>query len=153
VKRLTSGDYNLAMESARKLNIVLYSDDSTARSAVINALGRKVSADMPEHQIREFATADALRLYVDSVKPGSQSPIDLFILDGEATPEGGMGVARQLKDEVYNCPPVLLLVARKEDAWLAAWSRAEASVTHPVDPFTLANTVADLVRARSVATI
>jgi hypothetical protein len=61
-----------------------------------------------------------------------------------------MGVARQLKDEVFNCPPVLLIVARKEDAWLAAWSRAEASVTHPIDPFTLAGTVADLVRAQSI---
>ena len=141
------------MTSARKLNFVLYSDDSTTRAAVIAALGRKVSAEMPEHQIREFATADALRLYVDSVKPGSDSPIDLFILDGEATPEGGMGVARQLKDEVYNCPPVLLIVARKEDAWLAAWSRAEASVTHPVDPFTLANTVAELIRSRTIATV
>ena len=141
------------MTSARKLNFVLYSDDSTTRAAVIAALGRKVSAEMPEHQIREFATADALRLYVDSVKPGSDSPIDLFILDGEATPEGGMGVARQLKDEVYNCPPVLLIVARKEDAWLAACSRAEASVTHPVDPFTLANTVAELIRSRSIATV
>jgi hypothetical protein len=64
-----------------------------------------------------------------------------------------MGVARQLKDEVFNCPPVLLVVARKEDAWLAAWSRAEASVQHPVDPFTLANTVADLIRNRAVATV
>jgi DNA-binding response OmpR family regulator len=141
------------MTSARKLNFLLYSDDSTTRAAVASALGRKVSADMPEHQIREFATADALRLYVDSVKPGSDSPIDLFILDGEATPEGGMGVARQLKDEVYNCPPVLLIVARREDAWLAAWSRAEASVTHPVDPFTLATTVAELIRSRSIATV
>ncbi len=141
------------MTSARKLNFVLYSDDSTTRAAVTAALGRKVSAEMPEHQIREFATADALRLYVDSVKPGSDSPIDLFVLDGEATPEGGMGVARQLKDEVYNCPPVLLIVARKEDAWLAAWSRAEASVTHPVDPFTLATTVAELIRSRSIATV
>lgn len=140
------------MDSGRKLNIVLYSDDSTTRAAVTSALGRRVSADLPEHQIREFATADALRLYVDSVKPGSSAPIDLFILDGEATPEGGMGVARQLKDEVFNCPPVLLMVARKEDAWLAAWSRAEASVMHPVDPFTLANTVSDLIRSRSVAT-
>jgi DNA-binding response OmpR family regulator len=141
------------MTSARKLNFLLYSDDSTTRAAVASALGRKVSADMPEHQIREFATADALRLYVDSVKPGSDSPIDLFILDGEATPEGGMGVARQLKDEVYNCPPVLLIVARREDAWLAAWSRAEASVTHPVDPFTLATTVAELIRSRSIANV
>lgn len=139
------------MDSGRKINIVLYSDDSTTRAAVTRALGSRVSSDMPEHQIREFATADAMRLYVDSVKPGASNPIDLFILDGEAAPEGGMGVARQLKDEVYNCPPVLLLVARREDAWLAAWSRAEASVTHPVDPFTLASTVADLIRSRAIA--
>lgn len=139
--------------SSRKLNFVIYSDDSTTRAAVTSALGSMVSPELGEHQIREFATADALRLYVDSVKPGSDRPIDLFILDGEATPEGGMGVARQLKDEVFNCPPVLLIVARKEDSWLAAWSRAEASVTHPVDPFTLADTVASLVRNHSVAKI
>ena len=117
------------MAETRKINIVLYSDDSTVRAAVKSALGRSLSPEMGEHQIREFATADALRLYVDGVKPDSTNPIDVFILDGEAAPEGGMGVARQLKDEVFNCPPVLLLVARKEDAWLAAWSRAEASVT------------------------
>ena len=61
-------------ESARKLNIVLYSDDSTTRSAVTSALGGRVAADMPEHQVREFATADALRLYVESVKPGASNP-------------------------------------------------------------------------------
>lgn len=141
------------MAQTRKINIVLYSDDSTVRAAVTSALGRSLSSEMGEHQIREFATADALRLYVDGIKPDSTNPVDIFILDGEAAPEGGMGVARQLKDEVFNCPPVLLLVARKEDAWLAAWSRAEASVTHPVDPFTLANTVADLVRTHHAAAI
>ena len=141
------------MSQDRKLKFVLYSDDSTTRAAIKSALGSKVSPELGEHEIHEFATADALRLYVDSIKPGSDRPIDLFILDGEAAPEGGMGVARQLKDEVFNCPPVLLVVARREDAWLAAWSRAEASVTHPVDPFTLANTVADLVRSHSVAAL
>ncbi len=150
---LTYPDYYLPMAEDRKLNFVLYSDDSTTREAITSALGSRVAPEMPEHRIREFATANALRLYVDSVKPGSDSPIDIFILDGEAVPEGGMGVARQLKDEVFNCPPVLLVVARKEDAWLAAWSRAEASVTHPVDPFTLANTVAELIRVRSIATV
>jgi DNA-binding response OmpR family regulator len=137
--------------SSRKLNFVLYSDDSTTRAALVSALGKQVSPELGEHEIRQFATADALRLYVDSIKPGSDRPIDLFILDGEAAPEGGMGVARQLKDEVFNCPPVLLIVARKEDAWLAAWSRAEASVTHPIDPFTLADTVASLIRNSSVS--
>jgi hypothetical protein len=56
------------------------------------------------------------------------------------------------KDEVFNCPPVLLITGRREDAWLAAWSRAEASVIHPIDPFTLANTVANLMRTSAVAT-
>ena len=141
------------MSQERNLNFVLYSDDSTTRAAIKSALGTRVSPELGAHTIHEFATADALRLYVDSIKPGSDRPIDLFILDGEAAPEGGMGVARQLKDEVFECPPVLLVVARKEDAWLAAWSRAEASVTHPVDPFTLANTVSDLIRSRAVATL
>ncbi|MEY4020770.1 MAG: hypothetical protein RL484_922 [Actinomycetota bacterium] len=136
----------------RKYSIVLYSDDVTVREAVIGALGSRVSPEMAEHVIHQFATAAALRLYVDGKKIDSVSPIDLFILDGEAVPEGGIGMARQLKDEVFNCPPVMVITGRKEDAWLAAWSRAEANVLHPVDPFTLSHTVADLLRARTIAT-
>jgi response regulator RpfG family c-di-GMP phosphodiesterase len=133
----------------RKFSIVLYSDDSSVREAVIGALGNRVAPEMAEHQIHEFATGSALRLFVDSKKIGTDSPIDLFILDGESVPEGGLGIARQLKDEVFNCPPVLVMTGRKADAWLAAWSRAEANVLHPVDPFTLAHTVADLLRTRT----
>jgi hypothetical protein len=136
----------------RKYSIVLYSDDVTVREAVIGALGSRLAPDMAEHVIHQFATAPALRLFVDGKKPGTDSPIDLFILDGEAVPEGGIGIARQLKDEVFNCPPVMVITGRKEDAWLAAWSRAEANVLHPVDPFTLSHTVAQLLRARIVAT-
>ena len=135
----------------RKYSIVLYSDDSTVRQGVIGALGTRLSPEMAEHVIHEFATAPALRLFVDGKKPGSESPIDLFILDGESVPEGGLGIARQLKDEVFNCPPVMVITGRKADAWLAAWSRAEANVLHPIDPFTLAHTVAELLRARSTA--
>jgi response regulator RpfG family c-di-GMP phosphodiesterase len=136
----------------RKYSIVLYSDDVTVREAVIGALGSRVAPDMAEHVIHQFATGAALRLFVDAKKPGNETPIDLFILDGESVPEGGIGMARQLKDEVFNCPPVMVITGRKEDAWLAAWSRAEANVLHPVDPFTLSHTVAELLRARTVAT-
>ena len=143
---------DIAGAKERKYSIVLYSDDVTVREAVIGALGSKVSPDMADHVIHQFATAAALRLFVDAKKVGTDSPIDLFILDGEAVPEGGIGMARQLKDEVFNCPPVMVITGRKEDAWLAAWSRAEANVLHPVDPFTLSHTVADLLRARTIAT-
>ena len=128
----------------QKLVITLYSDDSAVRKTVIAALGKQLDKDLPIHEIKEFATADALRLYVDSKKQ-----VDLFILDAEAVPEGGMGVARQLKDEVFNCPPVLLITARASDNWLATWSKAEATVLHPIDPFTIASKCASLLKANS----
>jgi DNA-binding response OmpR family regulator len=133
--------------TSRKM-ILVYSDDSTVRAAIVSALGKRVSADLPEHDISEFATADALRVFVDASPSGRK--VDLIILDAEAVPEGGMGVSRQLKDEVFQCPPVLLITARPDDAWLAAWSRADASVLAPIDPFTFANVAAGLLRPPSV---
>ena len=141
------------MSTTRKPIIIIYSDDASVRAAIKAALGKRVSDDLPEHQIEEFATGAALRAFVDRKSVSGELRADLFILDGEAVPEGGMGIARQLKDEVFNCPPVLLITGRREDAWLAAWSRAEASVIHPIDPFTLANTVADLMRSNTAAAI
>jgi DNA-binding response OmpR family regulator len=131
-----------------KKQIIVYSDDSSVRASIASALGRRVAADLPEHEIHEFATGSALRAYVDSKSGGSH--VDLFILDGEAAQEGGLGIARQLKDEVFECPPVLVITGRKEDAWLAAWSLAGASVVHPIDPFTLATTAAQLLRGTSL---
>jgi DNA-binding response OmpR family regulator len=59
-----------------------------------------------------------------------------------------MGVCRQIKDEIFDCPPVLLLIGRPQDAWLATWSRAEETVAHPVDPAELAGALASLLRRR-----
>ena len=70
------------------------------------------------------------------------------MLDGEAVPAGGMGVCRQLKDEIYMCPPILVLIGRPQDGWLATWSRADAVVSHPLDPIAVADAVASLMRRR-----
>ena len=136
--------------SETKKQIIVYSDDSSVRASIVSALGRRVAVDLPEHEIHEFATGSALRAYVDGKNVGGGSRADLFILDGEAAQEGGLGMARQLKDELFNCPPVLVITGRKEDAWLAAWSMAEASVVHPIDPFTLAKTAAQLLRSTTL---
>ena len=133
-----------------KKQIIVYSDDSLVRASIVSALGRRVAVDLPEHEIHEFATGSALRAYVDGKSVGGGSRADLFILDGEAAQEGGLGMARQLKDELFNCPPVLVITGRKEDAWLAAWSMSEASVVHPIDPFTLAKTAAQLLRGTTL---
>jgi DNA-binding response OmpR family regulator len=74
--------------------------------------------------------------------------VDLCVLDGEAVPAGGLGLGRQLKDEIYGCPPVLVLIGRPQDSWLAAWSRADAAISRPVDPVALAEAAATLLRNR-----
>lgn len=133
--------------SEKKKQIIVYSDDSSVRASIVSALGKRVAKDLPEHEIHEFATGPALRAYIDAKDVTGGFRADLFILDGETSPEGGLGVAKQLKDEVFNCPPVLVITGRQEDSWLAAWSLAEASVVHPIDPFTLAKTAAELLRS------
>ena len=134
------------------LRIVVYSDDSATRSAIKTALGSKIASDLPEIEILEFATGPALRLYMDQRGTDGKLRAELLILDGEAVPEGGMGMARQFKDELFQCPPIMVVIARATDSWLAAWSRAEASVMHPIDPFTISKTAAELIRARALAT-
>ena len=124
-----------------KLSIVIYSDDSTVRQSLRTALGARLSPEYPENEIHEFATADALRLFAVESNRENRKKISLFILDGEATPEGGLGLAKQLKDELFNCPPTIVVVARSQDAWLAGWSRADGVITHPIDPFTIGKTV------------
>lgn len=130
------------MSSERPLKVLVYSDDRTTRESVRLALGKRPVADLPELSYVECATEPAV------IKTMDKGGIDLAILDGEAVPAGGMGIARQLKDEIFQCPPVLVITGRPQDAWLATWSRAEGAVSHPIDPIKLAQVTADLLRQR-----
>jgi DNA-binding response OmpR family regulator len=119
---------------------LVYSDNALTRDQVRSALGRRIHPDLPELTYLDVATAPVV---IENLDKGG---IDLAILDGEATPTGGMGLAKQLKDEVADCPPILVLTGRPDDAWLASWSRAEAAVSHPIDPIRLGEAVAALLR-------
>jgi DNA-binding response OmpR family regulator len=125
-----------------KLRVLVYSDDADVRQQVILGLGRRVHPDLPELEYVEVATEPVVWQQLDA------GGIDLAILDGEATPAGGMGIARQMKDEVYHAPPALVLTGRPQDNWLATWSRADAAVSHPLDPIELADAVTRLLRSR-----
>jgi CheY-like chemotaxis protein len=126
----------------RPLAVLLYSDDVDTRTQVRMALGKRVAADLPPLEWTEVATPPAVISAVDS------TVFDVLILDGEASPAGGLGLCKQLKDEKYECPPVLVLTGRPQDAWLATWSRADAAVPHPLDPRALSEAVAGLARRR-----
>ncbi|MEU1800501.1 MULTISPECIES: hypothetical protein [unclassified Streptomyces] len=122
--------------------VLVYSDDANTREQVRLATGRRPAADVPPVEFVECATLPAV---LAALEDGG---IDVCVLDGEAVPAGGMGVCRQIKDEIFQCPPVVLLIGRPQDAWLATWSRAEAAVTHPVDPVALTDALAGLLRKR-----
>ncbi|MEV0265994.1 hypothetical protein AB0I49_32300 [Streptomyces sp. NPDC050617] len=126
--------------------VLVYSDDASTREQVRLAAGRRPAADVPPVEFLECATLPAV------LKTLAEHRVDVCVLDGESAPAGGMGVCRQIKDEVFDCPPVLLLIGRPQDAWLATWSRADAAVTHPLDPVAFADALAALVRVRTAVT-
>src|SRR6476661_7185688 len=123
------------------LTILLYASNRATREDVRLALGRRIASDLPPVTVIEVATQPAVLTAMDA------GGIDLAILDGEAVP-GGMGLCRQLKDEILRCPPIMVLIGRRDDAWLATWARADGAVPHPVDPIRLPAAVAKLLRPR-----
>lgn len=137
-------DVTETTDSDVSLRVLVYSSDAATRGRIMSALGTRSHPDLPRLNHLEVATAAVVLQHMDA------GGIDLAILDGEAAPTGGLGLAKQLRDELDPCPPILVVTGRADDRWLADWSRADASVTHPIDPLTLRNTANDLLlRARS----
>lgn len=127
-------------DTTAPLRILVYSDNAATRAQVMTALGKQLHPDLPELSYLELATEPMVIRHMDA------GGIDLAILDGEATPAGGMGIAKQLKDEIIPCPPIVVLTGRADDAWLAKWSRADAALPHPIDPIALSSAVLKLLR-------
>ncbi|WP_052305523.1 MULTISPECIES: response regulator transcription factor [Thermomonospora] len=131
-----------APEREAPMKVLVYSDDAATREQVRLAIGRRPAADLPPVEFVEIATQPAVVARLDA------GDIDVAVVDGEAQPAGGLGVCRQAKDEVYDCPPFVAIIARRDDGWLATWSRADAVVSQPLDPMALAQAVADQLRRR-----
>ncbi|MGH3344230.1 MAG: hypothetical protein ACRDPK_15440 [Carbonactinosporaceae bacterium] len=129
------------------MTVLVYSDDASTRNKIRLAVGRRPEPGLPRVDYIECATQPGV---LDALGTGE---VDVCVLDGEAAPSGGMGICRQIKDEVYRCPPVLVLIGRREDAWLATWSRADAVVPHPLAPVPVARAVAELMRQRLAASV
>ncbi|NUT35876.1 MAG: hypothetical protein HOV79_22705 [Hamadaea sp.] len=129
----------------RQHTVLLYSDDPAVRESMRMAIGVRPSPDISI----EFVDAST---YAECVKLIDDYEIDLVVLDGEAAPAGGLGISRQLQDEIADAPPTVVVIARAADRWLAAYARVTATLTHPLDPVTTGRTVAELLRERTPAT-
>jgi CheY-like chemotaxis protein len=123
--------------------VLVFSDDPAVRERIRMAVGRRPAADVGQVRYVEASTGEEVVAAVDA------GGVDLLLLDGEAQPTGGMGISRQLKNEIADCPLICLVLARKDDRWLANWSQADATLAHPLDPLHAAEVVADLLRRRA----
>lgn len=137
----------MSEQAAQALTILVFSHRPEVRDSIINAIGRRPAADLGKVRYVETSGVAEVITEMDS------GEIDLAILDGEAQPTGGIGLCRQLKHELADCPPIVVAVRRKDDRWLATWSQAEAVLVHPLDPLTAAETVADVLRTRRVPVV
>lgn len=137
---MTEATTNGPRQDTATAKVLLYSDDRTRREEVRSLVGRRASFDTPLIDWTEAATPAGVVAYAE------ENTYDLLVLDGEAGKHGGMGLTRTLKSEVFELPPVLIIIAREQDKWLASWSEAEAVVSEPLDPVSLQETIADLLR-------
>ncbi|MEO6091312.1 MAG: hypothetical protein ABIQ18_50250 [Umezawaea sp.] len=120
--------------------ILVFSHRPEVRETIITAVGRRPAPDLGKVDYIESGTIAEVLYEVDN------GNADLLILDGEAQPTGGMGLSRQLKNEITDCPPIVVAVRRRDDRWLATWSQADAVIVHPLDPLAAAETVAEVLR-------
>ncbi|WFE29523.1 hypothetical protein O7623_10185 [Solwaraspora sp. WMMD791] len=122
--------------------VLLYSDDPQVRDRMRLAVGTRPASDLTVEFVDAADYAECIRL-VDEYE------IDLMLLDGEATPGGGLGIARQIKDDRADSPPTCVVIARAADRWLAAFAEVDATLMHPLDPVTTGQTVAGMLRRRA----
>lgn len=126
-----------------RAHVLVYSNSAAVRAQVRTAVGRRPAPDTPRIEWVESATN------ADVIAQLDEGELDLVILDGEAQPTGGMGLARQFKYEIDQCPPIVVLIARPQDGWLASWSLADAVIHQPLDPIEAAEVVAEQLRRRT----
>ena len=103
--------------SETPVKVLVFSDNSTTRQAVITGVGFKASKDTAPIEWLQAATKFGVLELVDN-----NSDIAVLVLDGETQKEGGMSVAKELAGTRQDVPPILMLTARPQDDWRAVLS-------------------------------
>ncbi len=78
---------------------------------------------------------------------------DVVVADNDTHPAGGLFLCREVKARWQmgrEMPPVVLLIARPQDSWLANWAQADAYVLKPADPFDLREALEAVVAGEPV---
>lgn len=134
----------VAAESTAKdvLNVLVYSDNRITREDVINAVGQRVAANLPNIEFTEAATWEGAEIKVREGK------FDLLILDAETQKLGGIGLGMKIRDEIDPNIPYIVIIARPQDDWLARVAKPQAIVSYPINPRELSAAVAKVLTAQ-----
>jgi DNA-binding response OmpR family regulator len=73
---------------------------------------------------------------------------DAVVADEIASRAGAFSLARDLRGaQAPYRGPIVIVLERRHDDWLARWSGADAWFVKPIDPFALADTLVELISA------
>jgi DNA-binding NarL/FixJ family response regulator len=118
-------------------NILLISDATVVLDELLAVV------DDGENEVTSLRNADRLRTTVDTTKP------DLVITDCQVQSMGGIAICLDLKLEESGgrLPhvPVLILLDRRADVFLANTASAEGFLVKPLDPIRLRHAVEALL--------
>ena len=131
--------------SEDKVRIIAFSESSTRRADMMNAVGKRIGRNGPEIEWKEIATGAMAMVEIKS-----DTKYDLAILDGETTGFSGIGLGKMMHDELTDedvnyALPTINIVARPQDEWLSRWSGASVCLMYPIQPRELAQAVADVL--------
>jgi CheY-like chemotaxis protein len=121
------------------IKILLVADDPAFRDRLRLALER-LEATGEEVTFLEAANGNDAMVLAEAHQP------DLVVVEVGVTPYGAFGLTRDLKADPATASPVIVVLERFQDEWLARWSGADALVNRPVDPFALAQVASRLLQ-------
>jgi DNA-binding response OmpR family regulator len=126
----------------RGVKVLLVSPDAEARDLFRIAVGSI------ERRLGEPVSFQDAVDGEQGARIGLRERPDAVVADEIASRAGAFGMARDLRGAVdpYR-GPIVIVLERKHDAWLARWSGADAWFVRPVDPFELADRLVELIQA------
>jgi DNA-binding response OmpR family regulator len=131
----------------RRMRILLMTPDPSSRELMRVAVGSL------ERRLGEpLSFLDAVD-GKEGATTGLRERPDAVVADEIASRAGAFSLAKDLRGspDPY-LGPVVIVLERRQDEWLARWSGADAWFVKPVDPFELANRLAELIAERRQAT-
>ncbi len=124
------------------MKVLLVSPDAEARDLL------RISIGSIERRLGERVSFREAQDGEQGARIGLRERPDAVVADEIASRAGAFSLARDLRGAVEPYRgPIVIVLERKHDAWLARWSGADAWLVRPVDPFELADRLVELIQA------